>query len=106
MILRKDPGVPEDYGILAYGLVNPANDEVLHGIVTSPSPTMHLDGKHVGYDFIFGGCLWRYIFDASCVGELESIIFRLDGTLIVKRLPITECTSIMARMNEHAQRTE
>jgi hypothetical protein len=101
MILHTNPGVPEDYGILAYGVVNPTNDEVLHGIVTSPNLTLQLDDKHVGYDFIFGGCLWRYIFDASCLREFESIIFRSDGTLTVIRLPVTECTSIMALMNEH-----
>jgi hypothetical protein len=106
MILRRDPGAPEEYGILAYGIVDPTNNEVLHRIVTSPNLTLQLDGKHVGYDFIFGGCLWRYIFDPSRVGEFKSVIFRSDGSLTVIRLPITECTSIMALMNEHAQRAE
>jgi hypothetical protein len=99
MILRGQPGVPGQYGILANALVDPTTDQVLHGIVTSPSRTIAVDGKHVGYDFIFGGCLWRYLSDVGCATKSQSIIFQSDGALTVIRFPVTECEAIMTLMS-------
>jgi hypothetical protein len=97
MIQNRDPGPEHQYGILAYALTSPQTGEVCQEIVTAPTRTYFQD-SHVGYDFIFGGFLWRYLVNQETARYFLRLLFKPSGKLLIIRLNIDEYKPIMSMM--------
>jgi hypothetical protein len=71
MLLREDPGPPEQYGCLMFGLQ--FDGDVVTDLMVQPG-RIRFDG-HIAYRFVFGGFLWAYIVSSHALPPIVERAF-------------------------------
>ena len=89
MLLDQQPGSPDDYQIFGVLLRYPGSDQVLDGLIASP--TLQIFNQRRLFMFVFGGCVWHYyeVF-GNPDSVLEEISLSPEGTFTLRSKSLDE----------------
>ncbi len=104
MLLSRDPGHPDKYGLWCYLVVHPTTHEVMHGVVLEPELRL-VRGHHV-YIFVFGGAVWFYVVSSHKKTEVVPSEFDISGILRTGVLTINQDNFIMDAFSRFFEITE
>jgi hypothetical protein len=102
LILRDDPGDPNEYAVFGYVLASPKDNAVYQALVMEPVSVELYDVP--GFQFVFGGCAWHYLLADSVDPKVFPFVFERSGILRLLRLVIDEYHPVMDVITERLKK--
>jgi hypothetical protein len=102
LIIGDDPGNDHQYTFFAFVLVSPKDNQVYQSLVTQPVE-IELYGSP-GFDFVFGGCVWRNMLSSTLDLKQFPFVFKRQGTLHLLRVPVDQYDPVMDVFKQRGNR--